>query len=521
MNNLNAIFNQRKLNAKAETIELPKAFTDKFPDLSTKKAEKFFNDYLETVLSELMARLPFLSDGETHVSTEKLFHDCGEFRYKKQRFWVWKEFKDIYPLMIVLDKGSNLKGATNHFEKNSRVKIVNERLLNILLRGRDPEVVFNHYYADVDFNNPEIEPVPIDMANLENYIGSTEYELTKAPTGNLKAKLQKNLWQALIVHKIGQHTRQEADVAFLPMIPSPSVFGRVYYKGINIQNVTKEVRSAIIGHHYQYDMNAASFAIKLFMYGEINGGDNNIINTTKGSYTREYLRNKNQIRNRLARECYEGLNLKHDLAVKNIKNALTAIGFGAKTNGKMWMTEDGLKGTALSEILVSPEARTRFLEDNWVKRFLTEQDEIEDTILESIEEDDDYQHICQVVRSSNGVNGRVTKAGKLAYLYQHWETHIMNVVVEVLQQYGIKVIARIHDAFIVKDRIPERVMDEVRVALANRDYMTFDCDEVREWVSPDYRRALDEVRMNEEQHRNHMAGEEQKARLHVLAGGMG
>jgi hypothetical protein len=518
MTNLTVIFEQKKLNSAAEVIELPQAFTDKFPDLKRPKAEKLFQRYLDTVVDTLLGRLSFLKDGETFVSTQALFERCGEFQYKNTRHFVWNEFKDIYPLLVVVEKGSNLKATTNAHEKNSRVKITNERFLTMLLHERSPTSVYEHYFKDVDFTASDFDQVLLDMENLERFIGSTEYELSKQPAGNYRKKLEKSLWQAMLVQKIGQYTDEKIGVPVLPMIHSPSAFGRLYYKGINIQNVTKEVRSALLGHHYQYDMNAASFAIKLWIYGEINGGDNQIIGTTKGTYTREYLANKDHIRNRLARECFDGINLDWKSKVKNIKNALTAIGFGAKTTGKTWMTDEGLKGTALSEILVAPQAREAFLQDPWVKSFLAEQTIIEDAILDCYKATDEWDNICQIVRASNGANGKTTRAGLLAYIYQQWERDIMDDAVSVLERNGISVIARIHDAFVVRDPVPTRVMDEIAAAWGLRDYMKLDRDEVSAWVGADYKRAMDAANIHLDKHKAAIEREERNARIQKLLG---
>ena len=128
-----------------------------------------------------------------------------------------------------------------------------------------------------------------------------------------------------------------------------------------------------------------------------------------------------------------------------IKNALTAIGFGARMSGKTWMGGDGtFHGTALSDIIKDPAAREQFLADAWVKNFLAEQRVIEDTILDHAEKEDGFDAMCEVVRKS-GPNGKVSRGGKLAFIYQHYETAIMDLAIGVLNGLGIQPVARIHD----------------------------------------------------------------------------
>lgn len=513
MDQLIAIFAQKRANREADGIVLPQAFRTKFPDMKTEKAEKLFRRYLDAVADALLPVLGFASDGIAYLSTHKLFNACGTFNVNKARYSVWNEFKDLYPFFNILDQGSNLKATNNPWEKNTKVKIMNEDKLAILVNEKSPEHVFDALYDRDDM--ADAMGLPIDMANLERFIGNTEYELTKGPSGALRAKLEHNARQARLIAKVGQFTHEEVGEAVLPLIPSKSPFGRTYYKGLNIQSVSKQVRSAILGHHYQYDMNAAVFAIKLFLYGVLNGGDNEIRGTMLGTQTRQYLAEKNHIRQRLARECFEGIIVPKETALRSVKDALTAIGFGARTSGATWMGKNGqMEGTALTEVMKSPVARERFLADKWVQDFLAEQRVIEDAILENIKASEEWPAIQQIVASANKANGRVTRGGLLAYVYQQWETDIMDLAVGVLERNGIEVVARIHDAFIVRHKLSARIMDDIADAWDFREYMTLDCDEVREWVEPSFKRALDTADADLEAHRKLIEQSEQQAALY-------
>ena len=512
MTDLQTIFAQRKINNRAESIEMPAAFTDKFPELSIEKANKLFCRYLEAVSGILLPRLPWLTEDETYVSTDRLINHCGEFRYKKDRYWVWNEFKDIYPLFTVLEKGSNIKKADSPFQKNTKVCIVNKRILKIMLHEKGPEKVFNELYSEADLANPQADHIEIDMENLQNYIDCTDYEVAKSKPGPLRFKLEKNLWQAMTVQKVGLHTEAETGVAFLPLIPSPSPFGRIYYKGLNVHNVTKQVRAALIGPHYQYDMTAAVYGIKLALFNGINGGENNLVGTPKGTYTREYLTNKDAIRKRLANFCYQGVPIPDEAKIKNIKLALTAIGFGAKTTSGFWLDEDDLRGSALTQIMKSPDARERFLNDPWVKHFLCEQHDMEEAILEDIRAGDGYAEICEVVKKANGANGRISKALVLAYIYQHCETSVMNVALDILDRHNIRVKARIHDAFVTMQPVPDKVMDEIYVAWsAYSSHLALEREEVRGWIAVDFKKALDEQKAMMADHKAFIRREEYKA----------
>lgn len=514
MYDLTTIKRQQKANNAADCIEVPLAFLEQFPALKPDKAQKLFNQYLNVVFDTLVTRLPFLNNGETYVSTQDLLHDCKDFKYQGKRYWVWNAFKEIYPFMVVVTPGSNLRATENHFERNTKVRIVSERLLDMMLHERSPETIFNHFFPDdviTSVSPDQLERVEIDLDNLQRFIDCTEFELERVPDDAtaLREKLRRNHTQATLILKIGQHTFAEHGLAYLPMIPAKSEFGRTYYKGMNIQNVSKQVRSAIIGRHYQYDMNAAVFAIKLYLYGIVQGGDNNLVGTKLATYTRQYLAEKDLIRTRLAKECFEGINISWDAKLKAIKNALTAIGFGARTNSNhVWQVDGVMKGGALSQILISPTVRNHFLQDKWVKEFIAEQQVMEDDILASAEASEDYEAMCAKIKAANGVNGRVTRGGKLAMLYQTWETDVMDEAILVLARYGISPIARIHDAFIVRDKLSPRIMDDINAAWGLRDYLSLDCELFNEWVEASYKRAVANAVQEQAEHKQRIEREE-------------
>lgn len=517
MYDLLTIKEQHRLNKEHGTLQIPQAFLDKFPNMKRDKADKLFARYASVVTDELLKRLAFASTGEINISFQKLFDLCGEFQYAKTRYYVWNAFKDLFPFMIVIQSGSNLTAASNHNNKNTRVKIVNHELLNSMLVERSPEGVYSKLYQPEDEDAVDAV-VDIDMENLARFISSCEYELRKAAQDaiRLRAKLQSSIWQAQLVLKIGAATQEKYGAPVLPLIPSKSAFGRTYYKGVNIQNVNKQVRSAIIGAHHQYDMNAAVFGIKLYLYGMANGGDNALVGSKLGSYTRQYMAEKDQIRNRLARHCFRGVDLPWDGKVKAIKDALTALGFGAKLTGRTWMGKNGMEGTAMADILRSPAVRFTFEQDAWVRGFAAEQVTMEAAILAHGETLDGYDDMLKAIRAANGVNGRVTAGGKMAYIYQHYETHIMDLALQALSRAGVEPIARIHDAFIVRDKLSNRVLDDISAAWGLRSYLSLSCDRIGEWTDGAYKQALDEAAAALEQHKSQMATAENLARIHAF-----
>jgi hypothetical protein len=58
-----------------------------------------------------------------------------------------------------------------------------------------------------------------------------------------------------------------------------------------------------------------------------------------------------------------------------------------------------------------------------------------------------------------------SKSKAVAFLYQHAEAQLMKIAIDVLAQQGIKPIALIHDAFIVRNKLSASKRDEIHQAL--------------------------------------------------------
>jgi hypothetical protein len=140
---------------------------------------------------------------------------------------------------------------------------------------------------------------------------------------------------------------------------------------------------------------------------------------------------------------------------KMLKRAITAIGFGArrgthgyKVEGNKW------KNPALVEIFkYYPQARDKFLNCSIIKKFLHEQNLIDTYLFESCKSrNDDFLRLEEVRTFS----GSLSKAKVIAYLYQQSETVIMDYINGEIESRDITVIARVHDAIFVKNRLGER-----------------------------------------------------------------
>lgn len=448
MNQLAQHFATKKQIKSASKIELPASFQEAFPDLTAKKSQAIFNRYLDAIKQQVIPYVVHSSDGTLNVSTKALLDTSGEFQYKNKRYWVWNELKDRYPFFTVLEIGSNLTG------KKSLVRL-NNRTIQMLIDQMTAKEIHDKYI------DPEAEYddlVIIDMDNLKNYIDHTNRALTGELAAHTRTQFERALNQAQIVYAIGAHTEETTGTAHLPMATKRSIFGRVFYSGFSIQSLTKAVRQAVIGPHYQYDINAAVYGIKLGLFNAIRGGEWQVIGTQEGTYTREYLSDKKAIRRRLADHCFAGTKLTTAHRVEIIKQALTAISFGARLNTGYY-SGDGDKQPALKEIFTSPYALSAFVEDEWVKKFIAEQTVIDDAIYTYYEARgavDDYK---TQIRAAKPNQKRISKAMVLSYIYQHQETGCMDIIRQYVPAEDI--ICFVHDAVMTKRKLTQDELENV------------------------------------------------------------
>jgi len=452
---------------KINAFRIPEQFTEKFPGLSEQKAKEYYGRYLIMVRDEILRQLPNMKDdGVINVYLNRLW--TKKFQYKNKTYYIWKEFKDVMPIIYITEEGDNLKHLI------SKAIILDQKLVNLLIDNSDAHELVKMYYGTMSLN--DMVMIPIDMKSLEGYIATTEYNLANKKTNNNhKNKMLANLRTAKYIRLISKYYYPNYGIYVLPHIPSKSEYGRTYYKGINLQNVSKEVRSAVLGKHYQYDMYAAVFAIKLYLAEEIYANKDESF-YGKFTYTKEYLEQKDKIRTRLGK-----LITAYPDGTKLAKEALTAIGFGARMAGGAWL--DGLvwQTSSIKDIIKNKDDFKSFVNDSWLKQFHKEQKLLTSLIVSEYMKSKSFVETIDKLPEIKSVNGNYNKHKIMSYLFQQSETMIMDIITE-----NVNVIVRIHDAFLTKEKITNDKLLEIKRALSNTSkYFKIDMTEIEGWTSID------------------------------------
>jgi hypothetical protein len=161
-----------------------------------------------------------------------------------------------------------------------------------------------------------------------------------------------------------------------------SPFGRTYYEGTSVQNVNKELRRAMLGNCWECDIRSSVIAWKMGYargYLAASGLDQDLKNSFPATLL--YLEDKADFMATVRHYVFpESSPVPKDLRPKLLKQAFTAISFGARQTAKGWLDASGnWTNPALVEILQNTEDRMRFLADDTVKLFIKEQNALTTT----------------------------------------------------------------------------------------------------------------------------------------------
>jgi hypothetical protein len=145
-----------------------------------------------------------------------------------------------------------------------------------------------------------------------------------------------------------------------------------------------------------------------------------------------------------------------------IKEAVTAISFGARAKGVGWCSQDGSwTNPALVDIIRNGVQRAAFLNSHEIKQFMREQVMFDNYLADGMKQELPMLYYGPLITR----NVMPSKGKAVAFLYQHAEAQVMQTAIDVLALHGITPIALIHDAFIVRNKLSVNQLDEIHHAL--------------------------------------------------------
>jgi hypothetical protein len=290
----------------------------------------------------------------------------------------------------------------------------------------------------------EVDLLTVDQDAMIDYVKRV------VRSANLKAKDQTEYRKALRILRVAQLNQ-----GVFPQIKRKSPFGRTYYEGVSIQSVHKELRKAILYGCYEYDVKSSVICWKYAFANEL------FASVGKGSTDEQefwaiyyYLTYKKEYFDDLQSKVFDSNCGWDDLKQKSkLKEALTALSFGAKLADATWKSANGKDGqSSLARIFPNSyiDERKCFLGASEVVAFKRQQAKLDAFIVNKFISQYPFLSTMPELQTKTG---RRSNSKVLAWLYQHAETIFMDIVRRELKKLNVGIRANIHDAIVIDRKL--------------------------------------------------------------------
>ena len=455
------------------------------PPNASKRALDKYVDTLKAMLLDSLSRGQTPLESKLNlfsISMHDLANRAGQIGANRVRVHAWLRDNDL-ALVETVELGSNLSGMV------TKARLTDLVTLNWLDQALDTDatelsddvrqaitnqsdevstLVFEHLYPELiaqdissadSIDSAVFSTVEIDVNSLTNYLHWLQTK-SKYFNGN---QINQYQFQARLILAVAKYTNGR----YFQRI-KPSDFGRTYYSGTSVQNVNKELRRAMLGNCWEYDIRSSVIAWKMGFakeYVALNAPGKSV--RAEFAATLSYLENKTDFMNTIRYLVFGSeSDLAKELQLRMLKQAFTAISFGARKTGKGWMDDNGKwANPALVDIFKVKDERDRFLGEPLVNAFIAEQSKLDKYLFDGFKSQRPDLLKLKYLQTQGG---NPSRAKVVAFLYQHDETTVMNIVRDALSEHGQTVLANIHDAIIVRRKLKANLRHEIELRMQER-----------------------------------------------------
>jgi hypothetical protein len=301
---------------------------------------------------------------------------------------------------------------------------------------------------------------PVDIASLKQYMTA----VVQGATSLNKYQQENAIVQADYVLRLAQVSN-----GMLHQKIDKKAFGRTYYEGVSVLSTRKELRMAFLGSSWEYDCKSCSTAWKMSFAAEWHAQKKSRKLTVRESFAAMtlYLEDKEAFFDAVILEVYNSQPTPEYKAT--IKEAMTALGFGAKLSMGTWRSDTGEENqSSLFEVFDKDKViLKRFINCYLVKQFNSEQQTLNKFIVAKFSGDAVWQAAMTAEQQRKKVK-QFSSAQKIVWLYQHAETIMMDMVRAELKKSGNTVLANVHDAVVVRNQIPSTLLAKVERKVQQR-----------------------------------------------------
>jgi hypothetical protein len=306
---------------------------------------------------------------------------------------------------------------------------------------------------------------PVDIPALKRYMTS----IVQGATALNKYQQENSIVQAEYVLRLAQ-----VNNGLIHQKIDKKAFGRTYYEGVSVLSTRKELRMAFLGTSWEYDCKSCSTAWKMSFATEWHAQKKSRKLDLRHTFPAMtlYLEDKDSFFDAVILEVYNSLPTPDFKAT--IKEAMTALGFGAKLSMGTWRSDTGEESqSSLFEVFDRDTAvLKRFVECNLVRTFNAEQQTLNKFIVAKFSGDAQWQAEMTAEQQRKKVK-LFSSAQKIVWLYQHAETIMMDMVRAEVKKSGNTVLANVHDAVVVRNQIPAMLLAKIELKVQQRTCVTY------------------------------------------------
>ena len=448
-----------------------------FPKYSKEKAELRLGKYVKT-LERMMRRARVnnrFNRNKTYTLEAKVLWDkCGQLGSQKISIHKW-----LTDNRVQLVHKTNIQYRPSKelsvYKRTKYLTIKDESVIELL---KQMSVKDRTYYLDTPSQHhiDEITDYLKDFNSLSTKEQNDLYDIVKVDETSLKNYLLKLANGEVQIEK----SKQESDAdcseyilriaqlnnGLLPQLKFESDFGRTYYKNFSVQNVSKRVREAFLGDSWEYDCKSCSASWKMAFAREHYDSKSRHKISFDDSYIAMtlYLQYKSEFFGVVIENIFSNMPYTDEYKTSVVKEAMTAIGFGAKLTMGEWKDSSGDTHSSSLRGVFNKNGTllSRFVNCFIVRQFNKEQQVLNKYIVQKFSNDDVWLKELEDSRINRKVK-QYKQSQKISWLYQHAETIMMNIVRDTLKTLGKTVLANVHDAIVVR----ERLTDSERLAIEN------------------------------------------------------
>jgi len=358
------------------------------------------------------------------------------------------------PILKTEQKGSGI-------QKTWAKVSINKKLANLvdIQVGLDPKATFDLRHPNFDKLTPaqlesDYDSLIVDIDGIGDYINKHFPNGIPTDLEERKKHTQASKILAAAIYKNGLFYQKKKE---------PSFFGRTYYEGSSVQNVNKELRCAMLGKCWEYDITSSVQAWKLG-FAEAYIKRKKLTGNVEDYFPKclQYLTDKNALFTEIKAEMFRLSSISDKEQTKRIKAAFTALNFGATLTDEKYLDETRVPVQRALAMQIDDEVACRiFVNHPLVVAFRDEMKLLDDQI-----EWEAKKNKCKLFSEKHRKTGKkLSKKCRLAHRYQHAETEVMDIFRGIAKQNNLTILANIHDAIVLRDKLDDGLKKSIEEAM--------------------------------------------------------